>query len=128
MAGISPTQRTLKALRARGLKSAVVEKWNSFAKIRQDLFGIIDILSLCPETGVIGVQSTGQDFSGHRRKLMEEKAQECIDWLSVPGTSLELYGWRKLKVKHGGKAMRWKARIARITLVGGELMFWEDKE
>ena len=127
MAGISPTQRTLKALRDRGLKSWVVEKWNSFAKIRQDLFGIIDIISLDPETGVIGVQSTGQDFAGHRRKLMKDKAQECIDWLSVPGTSLELYGWRKLKVRRSGKAMRWKARIARITLVGGELIFVEGK-
>lgn len=130
MAGLSPTQRTLKALRERGLISAIVEKFNAHAGpfgIRQDLFGIIDIISLDPETGVIGVQSTGQDFSGHRRKMMEERTQECRDWLVTPGTSLELWGWRKVKLKRGGKAMRWKPRVAHITLVDDELIFTEIK-
>jgi len=37
----SPTQRTLKKLRDEVYLAQVVEKWNAFAKIRQDLFGII---------------------------------------------------------------------------------------
>ena len=45
---ISPTQRTLKRLREKEEYPLVtiVERWNAFAKIRQDLFGIIDILAI----------------------------------------------------------------------------------
>jgi len=116
---MTPTQRTLRALRSRGLVCAIVEKWNQYAGphgIRQDLFGIIDVLALDPESGVIGVQACGQSFAAHHRKLTEERFQECLDWLSTPGTSLELWGWRKVKVKRGGKAMVWRPRVKAYQL------------
>lgn len=113
---MTPTQRTLRALRAQGRVCGIVEKWNAHDRIRKDLFGIIDIIALDPERGVVGVQSTGQDFAGHHRKLTEEKAQECIHWLETPGTVLELWGWRKIKVKRGGKAKIWEPRIRVYTL------------
>ena len=119
MAGLSNTQRTLRALRARGLVAAIVERWNQYAGphgIRQDLFGIIDVLALDPKRGVIGIQSCGSAFSEHFRKLTTEKAQGTSDWLSTPGTSLELWGWRKVKLKRGGKAERWTPRVVQITL------------
>lgn len=109
-----PTQRTLRALRSRGLVCAIVEKWNQYVGphgIRQDLFGIIDVLALDPQSGMIGVQSCGQSFSAHHRKLTEDRYQESTDWLSTPGTSLELWGWRKVKVKRGGKAMVYRPRV-----------------
>ena len=118
MKGLSPTQRTLRALRERGLVCAIVEKWNRFAGphgIRQDLFGIIDILALDPQRGVVGVQSTGQDFAGHFRKLTEERPQECLDWLSTPGTALELWAWRKVKAQRGGRQLLWQPRILILT-------------
>jgi hypothetical protein len=128
--GLSPTQRTLRALKEQGRVSAIVEKWNPYAGppkdvagnklgrvgIRQDLFGIIDVLALDPSRGVVGIQSTGQDFSGHLKKLLVERNQECRDWLSTPGTVLELWGWRKVKLKRGGVAERWAPRIREITL------------
>lgn len=116
---LSNTQRTLRALRARGLVAAIVERFNQYAGphgIRQDLFGIIDVLALDPSRGVIGIQSCGSAFSEHFRKLTTEKAQETSDWLSTPGTSLELWGWRKVKLKRGGKAERWTPRVVQITL------------
>lgn len=119
MAGLSNTQRTLRALRARGLVAAIVERWNQYAGphgIRQDLFGIIDVLALDPKRGVIGIQSCGTAFNQHLQKLIVEKAQETSDWLSTPGTSLELWGWRKVKLKRGGKAERWTPRVVQITL------------
>lgn len=119
MAVLSPTQRTLRALKDRGLVCAIVEKWNQHAGpfgIRQDLFGIIDVLALDPQAGVIGVQSCGNTFSAHLRKMQEEKNQECVDWLSTPGTSLELWAWRKVKLKRGGKAVRWMPRVKVLTL------------
>jgi hypothetical protein len=111
---MSPTQRTLKALKARGLKAGIVEKFNYHVGphgIRIDLFGIIDIIALDFKKGFIGVQSCGTDFSGHMNKMMVDKAQDCIDWLSTPGGHLELWGWRKVKVKRGGKAMRYEPRV-----------------
>ena len=118
MAGLTPTQRTLRALRARGLVCAIVEKWNQYAGphgIRQDLFGIIDVLALGPD-GVIGVQSCGNSFSEHWKKLTIERAEETAAWLSTPGCSLELWAWRKVKLKRGSLAVRWEPRVQTITL------------
>lgn len=117
--GQSPTQRTLRALRSQGFKCAIVEKWNQYAGpkgCRVDLFGIIDIIALDYARGVIGVQSTGTSFSSHFHKLTVEKAQDSYDWLSTPGTHLELWSWRKVKAKRGGKAMVWASRVVPITL------------
>jgi hypothetical protein len=116
----TPTQRTIRELRNQGRRCAIVEKWNAFIGphgVRQDLFGIIDVIALDPVRGVVGVQSCGQAFAQHERKLLEERADECIDWLSTPGTALELWGWRKVKLARGGKAMRWQPRIREFTLV-----------
>ncbi len=115
----SPTQRTIRELRNRGQVCAIVEKFNAHAEphgVRQDLFGIIDVIALDPQRGVVGVQSCGSDFAAHMRKMTQDKAQECIDWLSTPGTALELWGWRKIKMKRGGKAMRWQPRVHIFTL------------
>lgn len=116
---MTPTQRTLRALREQGRVCAIVEKFNAYIGphgVRQDLFGIIDVLALDPERGVVGVQSCGSDFAAHYRTLTVDRAQETIDWLTTPGTSLELWGWRKVKLQRGGKAMRWAPRVQEITL------------
>lgn len=112
---MTPTQRTIRALKSQGCPCAIVEKWNAHARIRQDMFGIIDIIALDPARGVVGVQCTGNDFSGHFRKITEEKAKESLQWLETPGTVLELWAWRKVKVKRGGKALIWKPRIHVFT-------------
>jgi hypothetical protein len=118
---LTPTQRTLRELRDQGRVCGIVERRIPARPgmpygITKDLFGIIDIIALDPERGVVGVQSTGTAFAEHERKLLEEKTQECVDWLSTPGTVLELWGWRKVKLKRGGKAMRWAPRIREFTL------------
>jgi hypothetical protein len=113
------TQRTIRELKNQGRVCAIVEKWNQYVGshgIRQDLFGFIDIISLDPERGVVAIQSCGQSFSGHLRKITEEKASEVYEWLRTPGTKLELWGWRKLKKNRGGKAMVWTPRVQEITL------------
>jgi hypothetical protein len=112
----SPTERTLAELRKQGMKVAVVEKYNAFSRTRHDLFGIVDILALDFSRGFVGVQCTGNDFAGHMKKLTEDKAQECIDWLRTPGGHLEIWAWRKVKVQRGGKVMVWSPRIKILTL------------
>ena len=117
--GLSAVQRTLRAMRDQGRICAIVERFNQYAGEfgrREDLFGIIDILVLDPERGVVGIQACGQDFKAHIRKITEEKAQESMDWLETPGTALELWGWRKVKLRPGALAMRWKPRVKIFTL------------
>ena len=60
MAKTSPTQRTLKRLRESGEFPLVqiVERWNAFARGRQDLFGIIDLLAIDTKGNTVGIQVT----------------------------------------------------------------------
>lgn len=119
MSGLSPTQRTLRALKEQGRRCWIVEKWNAYAGEhgkRIDMFNIIDIIALDPIEGVIGIQACGTDFKSHWDKLTVEHAQESIDWLKTPGTKLFIYSWRKLKLQRGGKALRWSPKVKEIIL------------
>jgi len=117
----SPAQLTMKSLRANGGKCAIVEKWNKFGGVhgvRQDLFNIIDIIHLDPVRGVVGIQCcAGSGHKKHLEKLIIEHAQESLDWLSTPGTRLEIWSWSKRKAKRGGKAMIWIPRVEEITIM-----------
>ena len=115
---VSPTQRTLRAMRHAGRTCGIVERFNRFAGpagIRQDLFGFIDVVALDAAEGIIGVQCCARSgHAAHRRKICEERAQEAIEWLECGG-KIELWSWGKQKVKRGGKAMRWVAKVEVIT-------------
>jgi len=115
---MSPTQRTLKLLREKGCKATVVERWLQYAGKfgkRQDMFGIIDVLAITPGS-TVGIQCCSGSTAEHYRKIIGEKNQEAYDWLSNPGRGLEIWAWRKLKKKRGGKAIIWKPKITKITL------------
>jgi len=90
MSKATPTSRTLDALRKSGWTVATVERWNAFAKIRQDLFGGIDILGIRPgET--LGVQATTKSNTSARvKKLLAEPRMKT--WLEA-GNLLEIWGW-----------------------------------
>ena len=114
---MTPTQRTLKYLKDMGRVCGIVERFNPYVGahgIRQDLFGFIDIIALDRKEGIIAVQSCGQAFSAHYKKITEERFHECQMWLRCGG-KVELIGWRKVKLKRGGVAMRWKPRVKIIT-------------
>ena len=116
--GLSPTQRTLAELRARGLMVGNVERFNRFAGphgIRQDLFGFIDLIACSQAEGIIGVQTTGTDFAGHRKKLLGDRSEEVRDWLRSGGR-VELWGWRKVLKVRGGKQRVYRPRVEEITL------------
>ena len=85
---LSPTQRTLRELRDQGRICGIVERFNRFAGthgIRQDLFGFIDIIALDTERGIVGIQSCGQSFSEHRRKIVEDCNEAVFEWLRCGG-------------------------------------------
>ena len=132
MAKTSPTQRTLRALRQEGKIVDIAEKWiatpySTIPGFRKDLFGFIDLIALCPDKGILAIQSCGSAWSQHVKKLLDSECTEnLIEWLKCGG-SVELWGWRKVKLKRGGKAMRWKPRMADITLEADELKLLEIK-
>ena len=123
---MNPMQRTIKELKDAGVLHWKVEQpYSRFSKTRQDLFHIIDLLAL--DNGVVGIQVCGSDWMPHTRKMTEEHAVYTVAWLQQPGARLELWGWRKVKKKRGGKVMIWKPRIADILLVNNSL-FVEERD
>lgn len=124
----SPTQRTIKGLKDLGRIPGIVERFNSHVGnfgIHQDLFGFLDIIAIDPEDGIIGVQSCGQDFAEHITKMTGERNEAMYEWLKH--AKVELWGWRKVKLKRGGKAMRWKPRVADFWIEDKEIKWSERK-
>lgn len=90
----SPTQRTLEYLRQQGCQLvAVTEKWNPHAKIRQDLFGVIDVLAIDANNAVVAVQATsGDNVNARVTKLADSVA---LPILLKAGIKVFVFGWRK---------------------------------
>lgn len=98
---MSPLQRSKKQLQDRGYTVAIVEHWNPWAKIRQDLFGIFDLLAV-GQGKTIGVQvTTLGHFKSHVIKM---RASPHLNTVLEAGWSVELHGWRKLR-------SGWEAKI-----------------
>lgn len=103
----SPTQRTLKYYRELGFKIGIVEHWNQFAKIRQDLFGFIDLVVLA-DNHLYGVQTTSS--ANHAARVTKIFATPLArSWLNAGG-EIVVMSWRKL-----AKSRKWEPRIEYIT-------------
>ncbi len=120
----SPVERTLKLIREQGGFPWIVERYIHQRKLKIDLLHIIDLIALSSE-GIQGWQVCGSDFGTHKVEMLEEQRENTIKWLETPSISLFLIGWRKLKVRRGGKAMCWRPRIGQISLENDELRFEE---
>lgn len=111
MAGISPTQNSLAALRAQGYTCWIVETWNSFTRKRNDLFGVFDILAI-REGETLAVQTTTTGVASRVKKINESP---YLDAVRKAGWRIEVHGWiKKPKVK-GGKVLVWKQRTVDMT-------------
>ena len=108
-------QRTTQVLRKQGKLYAIVQHWNPHAKVRQDLLRIIDVLVLDGKK-LRGIQCCGSDLQPHIRKITQEYREQARQWLMAAGTTLEIWSWRKLKKKRGGKARVWKLKVVKIKL------------
>jgi hypothetical protein len=92
--GTSPTARSLKHLRKLGYPLVqVVERWNMHAKVRVDLFGIIDIVAIDAAGETYGVQATsGDNVASRVTKIAESTAlAHCLN----AGWRIVVHGWRK---------------------------------
>lgn len=88
---MSPTQRSLEYLREEGYLVAIVEKWNPWAKIRQDLFGFIDLLAI-RENETLAVQTTSTNVSERVKKIQDS---EYVGNVRKAGWKIHVHGWRK---------------------------------
>lgn len=87
----------------------MVERWNPYARIRQDLFGILDILGISGVAGggFVGVQTTtASNVAARRTKIRASLAARA--WL-LAGGRIEIHGWRKVK-------NRWACNVEGVTL------------
>lgn len=123
------TQRTLNLLRKRGYAADVVERWIPGANQRRDFLGIIDILAMTAES-TLGVQSCGEDFAGHRKKILA--SERTREWLRSPHRGLVLIGWRKVAAykKDGSRAAldRWAPRVQYFYRLDEEVLTLPEQD
>jgi len=135
---MTPTARSLHYLRGRGYHAFVTERWNPYAKIRQDLGGFADIVAWAaprnalaglapgmPWVGFVAVQATTTGHLSHRADkiggLVPNPA--AVDWIGAGGR-LILMGW-SLKGPRGKRKTwaltQWHGRVAGdlLTFVPG---------
>lgn len=111
----TPTQRTLAWLRTDlGAQAAVVEKWNPHARVRQDLFGCIDIVATANK--IIGVQACAA--ASHSARVKKSLAEpQLVGWLKAGG-HFWVMSWGKKGAR--GKVKRWMPRTTVVILSDGE--------
>jgi hypothetical protein len=90
----SPTKRSLKLMRDQGYLCEVTERWNPFAKIRQDLYNFVDIL--CIKDGkTVAVQTTS--YSNMSARIKKIKELDTYPIVRSAGWEIVVHGWKKDK-------------------------------
>ncbi len=90
----TPTQKSLAHWRAAGYRVAIVEHWNPWAKVRQDLFGMCDLLAIGNgETVCVQTTSSG-NVPARVRKLTEA---EALPEMLRSGWRVVVEGWTGAK-------------------------------
>lgn len=110
---MSPTQRARAFCKANGWTSQIVERFNVYAKVRVDLFGVIDLLVLDGNGGgPLAVQvCAGGDHAKRRTKALAEP--RLGEWLASPAR-FEIWSFAKRGAR--GKPKRWKLHREPIVL------------
>lgn len=90
---MTPTQLTLRHLRSEGWPLVeIVEHWNPHARIRQDLFGFVDVLAVGP-AGVLAVQTTSAAHVAERvRKIADSPNVVAVREANI---MIHVHGWAK---------------------------------
>jgi hypothetical protein len=102
---VTPTQRTKKMLKDLGYDAIVVERWNAWAKIRQDCKGV-DILAFKAGEPLLAIQTTtGEHHADHCDKLKLTGNDRL--WKGC-GVALEVWSWSKRGAR--GERKVWTVR------------------
>jgi hypothetical protein len=81
----------LEYLREQGYHCEIVEKWNPWRRIRQDLWGWCDILAIRRDE-VLAVQVTSSGVAARIKKIQES---DTILRVREAGIRVEVHGWTK---------------------------------
>lgn len=104
---MTPTARTLAECKRRGWQAQVVERFNPHARIRQDLFGCIDVIACVPPDDafhgeILGIQATsGANHASRLKKAAQEP--KLAAWRAAGGR-FAVWSWRR------GADRKWKLR------------------
>lgn len=133
----SPTSRTLAECKKRGYVAAITEHWNSYARIRQDLFGFIDLVALVPcmfdaskpdaitnyinSGAILGIQAcAGASHATRETKIAA--SPNIRPWIEAGGRC-EVWSWSKRGAR--GKRKTWTLRVSRARLTDTAALFDE---
>lgn len=111
----SPMQRSLKLMRDLRYKPAITEHWNPHAGIRQDLYGIGDIL--CYRAGTVGsimIQATSSQ--NHMARIYKVLASEHIEGWLLSSNRFQVQSWGSLN-----------RRISSFSIKDG-IISWKDMD
>jgi hypothetical protein len=115
MSGKRPTARSLEYFRKLGFTCEIVERF--VYTHRKDFLSCIDIMVMKEgHKKMIGIQCFSTAWKEHERKILEEFPEGAKFWLGLKYTDFWFVGWRRLKLKRGGKAVRWKPRFGKVKL------------
>ncbi len=102
----SPTQLSLKKLREEGYTVQVVEYWNSFARIRIDLFGFIDIIALKGKETLAVQTTSASNMSARCKKIADH---ENVSAVREAGWTIHVHGW------HQNDKRKWICKVKDIS-------------
>ena len=107
--------RATKVLKADGWLVARTEQWVPAAGggFRRDLWGWMDLMAI-RNGSCVGIQACAMtDRAKHFRKMEESpRIIEAISqWVRCPGHRAEMWSFRMVKVKRGGKAQVWSHEV-----------------
>lgn len=89
-------------MRDEGYTVEVVERWNAFAKIRQDLFGFVDLVAV-RDSKTYGIQTTS--YSNISARVNKINDSPIYPRLKEAGWDIQVWGWKK------NKSNRWEVKI-----------------
>lgn len=128
-------QRSKQYLENLGWHVWITETWNSWAHVRQDLYGLHDLVAVRHDAkGVWGVNACEDEgaVSDHIKKYINgfvhpKKGQQPPNphlpvWLSA-GNRFSIFGWGKRGER--GKRKLWTLRMMEAYLDGAEVKFKE---
>ena len=108
---MSPMQLTKQLLKSEGWTFDVTERWNSFAHIRQDLFGFGDLIGVKQEElGATIFQVTTGDHHAERVKKIRAN-ENAGQWLKS-GNRIKVISWREKRAP--GRRTKFTSRVEEI--------------
>lgn len=121
---------------------SVYRPWNEHTRVAKDFIETIDVIAYDAQPGVLGIQATGKqgEAAKHITKLREvvsswperlsqrrKKKNGEREWGQLPelhplllhlaaGNRFQIWAFRKVKVKRGGKQEVWRPRILSLSI------------